>query len=321
MNSKSMEGDININTVENVELLEKEYDCTLCGKNFSVSSNLKRHIRRVHENKNDTNAVKKSISCSMCDYKCRDNYQLKVHTRSHTKEKPFNCSKCDFKSSKKEDCKRHMNSCKGPKYKCSNCQAIFKSRSSVNEHHVWDSVCGTLASKESDETQIIKKENDRSIVKIIISKEMSVVGVNCNELLDKEVFEKRRRKTRCGLCFNCTSVESCGKCKVCVNLSQNSSNQICLKRSCNNPIELYELKKSNCSTFLNAEEIGQDNVTNVVDDYLPDENNDEIIYNKDDLLIDGPVDMFDNIEVNPDENTELSGAQGCILMHEDVIQL
>ena len=123
--------------------------------------------------------------------------------RSHTKEKPFQCTLCDFKSSKKEDCKRHMNSCKGPKYKCNNCQAPFKSRSSINDHHIWDSVCGTLASKEVDSTENNKASGDgRNIVKIIISKEMSVVGVNCNELLDKEVFKKRPRKTRCGLVDN-----------------------------------------------------------------------------------------------------------------------
>jgi len=307
------------------EKKNKKYGCSICEKNFSVSSNLKRHIRRVHQSEN---RVVKSISCNMCEYKCRDNYQLKVHMRSHTKEKPFNCTKCDFRSSKKEDCKRHMSSCKGPKYKCNNCQATFKSRSSINDHHIWDNICGTLASKEADESQIIKTENDRSIVKIIISKEMSVVGVNCNELLDKELFEKRPRKTRCGLCFNCTSVETCGKCKVCTKLSSNSSKQICLKRSCNNPIELFELKKGNV-TIENNEEIEEDNELNVDISCLSNEN--EIVY-KNELLVDGTVDMFDNVdkdilveEVNCDESIHNDShhtvAHSCILMHEDVIHL
>ena len=317
----------NLDEENDKEKKDGKYGCETCKKNFSVSSNLRRHIKRVHQSEN---VVVKGISCEMCEYKCRDNYQLKVHMRSHTKEKPFNCNKCDFRSSKKEDCKRHMSSCKGPKYKCNNCQATFKSRNGINDHHIWDNVCGTLASKESEEPQIIKAENDRSIVKIIISKEMSVVGVNCNELLDKELFEKRPRKTRCGLCFNCTSVETCGKCKVCINVSSNSSKQICLKRSCNNPIELYELKKGNV-TIENNEEIDDDNELHVDVSCLSEENDNEIIY-KNDLLIDGTVDMFDNSDKNilvEEINCAASSHNGshhsdnhsCILMNEDVIQL
>merc|ERR1719347_393500 len=235
----------------------------------------------------------------MCEYKCRDNYQLKVHMRSHTKEKPFHCVKCDFRSSKKEDCKRHMSSCKGPKYRCNNCEATFKSRSGINDHHIWDSVCGTLSSRESNEPQCIKAENNQSVVKIIISKEVSVVGVNCNELLDKEVFVKRPRKTRCGLCFNCTSVENCGKCKVCTKLCSESSRQTCLKRSCNNPIELFELKKGDVTTENIEDILGNKEVTggDVSLGYTSNEKDDEIINNKD-FLVEATVDIGDTVDEN-----------------------
>ena len=316
-----------VKSVENI--------CLICSKVFSVSSNLKRHMRRIHETEN---TVRKSNSCNLCEYKCRDKYQLKVHMRSHTKERPYSCSLCNFKSSKKEDCKRHMSTCKGPKFKCVNCQEAFKSRSAVNEHHIWDRVCGTLASEERD-TLVEETEGggDKSIVKIIISKDMSVVGVNCNQLLDEEVFEKRSRRTRCGLCFNCTLTENCGKCKVCMNFSKTSSKQLCLKRSCNKPIELFELKKDHV-TFHSLE--GMESCKDVTpkDEIVATTNADvavpEIEFTiKNDILIDGPVDMFNGMETDflgqdaglagsmYDSCNQTSSSNSCILLHEDVLQL
>ena len=170
---------------------EVKNKCSICDKKFNVTSNLKRHLQRVH---GDIKEVKKSFSCSFCNYKCRDNYQLKVHNRSHTKEKPFSCNLCDFKASKKEDCTRHMKTCKGPKYKCNNCDKNFKSKKAINNHINWDKHCGSLG--DHGEKQ--------SMVKISINKDMSVLGVNCNDLIDQQVFAKRTRKTRCGVCYNCS---------------------------------------------------------------------------------------------------------------------
>ena len=44
--------------------------------------------------------------------------------------------------------------------------------------------------------------------------DMTVLGVNCSQLLDREVFEKQERRTRCGVCYNCSQGVDCGRCKV-----------------------------------------------------------------------------------------------------------
>jgi len=214
------------------EIIDDEAEshiCKICKKKFNILSNLRRHVKRVHE----TRESEKKIKCCICDYRCRDNYQLKVHHRTHTREKPFKCSHCEFRSSKKEDCTRHMKKCSGPKYQCSKCDKMFKSKHSINDHLNWDSVCGNLGDQNV-------KQN---LVKIVINKEMSVLGVNCNELIDDNSFDRRKRKTRCGVCYNCCLELDCGECKYCRSNQQSATlKQVCVKRGCLNPVELYNLK-------------------------------------------------------------------------------
>jgi len=214
------------------EILDEEsesHKCKICKKKFYIVSNLRRHVKRIHE----TREPEKKIKCSICDYRCRDNYQLKVHYRTHTKEKPFKCPHCEFRSSKKEDCTRHMKKCTGPKYQCSKCLKTFKSKYSINDHLNWDSVCGNLGDQNVQQ----------NLVKIVINKEMSVLGVNCNELIDDNSFDKRKRKTRCGVCYNCSLELDCGECKYCQSNQQSARlKQVCVKRGCLNPVEVYNLK-------------------------------------------------------------------------------
>ena len=184
----------------------EDKSCKYCGKHFELSSNLKRHIKRLHE---QSEHIIKSVSCSECDYKCRDNYQLKIHMRSHSKEKPFMCNLCEFRCSKKEDCKRHISKCTGPKYICDNCGQGFKSKRLINEHMSWDIDCGNLGDQNMKQ----------SLVKIKINNEMSVLGVNCNDMIDNTVFERQCRKTRCGVCYNCSVQSDCGQCKICQHVN------------------------------------------------------------------------------------------------------
>ena len=171
------------------EVEEVKNKCKFCGKVFSVASNLNRHVRRVHEGPNSP--VEKNVTCEECDLSFRDNHQLKVHQRTHSQEKPFSCSLCSFKAARKGDVVRHMKRCNGPKYKCNNCQKEFKSKKDVNHHHVWDPVCGTFGDEPSQ----------KQFVKIAVSSELSVIGVNCQELIDENILEKRARSVDKDLSF------------------------------------------------------------------------------------------------------------------------
>ena len=77
--------------------IKDAFKCDHCDKTFQIVSNRNRHMRRMHESQEP---VTKAVPCSLCEYRCRDNYQLKVHMRSHTKDRPFPCVKCPYSSSR-----------------------------------------------------------------------------------------------------------------------------------------------------------------------------------------------------------------------------
>jgi hypothetical protein len=81
--------------------LEK-YKCPDCDFTCSSNSDLKRHIKQVHDQIKDFN-------CPDCDYTCSTNYDLKRHIKQvHDQIKDINCPDCDFTCSTNSCLKRHI---------------------------------------------------------------------------------------------------------------------------------------------------------------------------------------------------------------------
>ena len=68
----------------------------------------------------------------------------------------------------------------------------------------------------------LNPEERPSIVRLNISRDESVVGVNYP--IDEARFVKRKRRARCGLCNGCRRTDDCGACSNCRGE--------CIKTSC-----------------------------------------------------------------------------------------
>ena len=142
-----------------------------------------------------------------------------MHHRSHTSSRPFTCTKCNNSFSRPEDLRRHGLNCTGPRHSCPTCAASFRSRAALDSHSIWAPGCGRLGTGVEGEA-----------VKLDLGR-VALVGVDCQSLVDSEVFTECQRKRRygfssfigfndisgrCGLCFSCTKATECGSCGACL---------------------------------------------------------------------------------------------------------
>ena len=91
-----------------------------------------------------------------------------------------------------------------------------------------------------------------SMVRLRLSRDQSVVGVNCERLVDTDAFARRKNRVACGLCQGCDRTEECGECGPCKD-DGNERRRRCNAKRCLNLIPLYALKNGHHCDLVTSE--------------------------------------------------------------------
>jgi uncharacterized membrane protein len=108
----------------------KDIECDKCKYKCSENSNLQKHIKQVHDKIKD-------IECDKCKYKCSSNSNLQMHIKMiHDKIKDFECDKCKYKCSSNSNLQMHIKQVhdKIKDFECDKCKYKCSSNSSLQMH-------------------------------------------------------------------------------------------------------------------------------------------------------------------------------------------
>lgn len=111
---------------------ERPHECQECGKRFLEKGKLVLH-QRLHAGE----PPEKKFKCNMCDRGFTLSANLRTHMRIHTGEKPYSCPQCGKAFKRSSDVSSHLRSHTGERpYKCSQCPKAFTMLSHRNRHQL-----------------------------------------------------------------------------------------------------------------------------------------------------------------------------------------
>jgi len=173
---------------------DRPFLCNLCGRCFVTRGQLKSHKLNRHVGVKHS----KSHLCQECGQGFVKEFDLRVHMRKHTGERPFVCTDCGKSFRSERNLTNHCRIHNGDKpYKCETCGKLFTAPSGLRQHFKCHATC-RLAATEGAYSRIQKKHSKygrvhfQSIPEISIddtSSLQTIEGFTVEDLKDDELAE------------------------------------------------------------------------------------------------------------------------------------
>ncbi|XP_055612697.1 zinc finger protein ZFP2-like, partial [Uranotaenia lowii] len=113
---------------------EVKFECTVCQKKFNRKDNLRLHMKIHFKDPSDT-TNKANHLCIYCGRGFASSYNLTVHMRRHTGDKPYKCDICGKGFPRSLDLKTHRRTHTGEKpYVCTICGKAFSRSHRLGRH-------------------------------------------------------------------------------------------------------------------------------------------------------------------------------------------
>uniref|UniRef100_A0A182PYL4 C2H2-type domain-containing protein n=1 Tax=Anopheles epiroticus TaxID=199890 RepID=A0A182PYL4_9DIPT len=110
-------------------VVDKNYTCEECGKQFRQIITLKNH-RKLHQ-------AQKTFACSVCSKTFKQKFEITIHMVTHTGEQPFPCDQCPARFKRKQALKNHQHRHLNPRpFKCETCDEWFSNPTARKFHRL-----------------------------------------------------------------------------------------------------------------------------------------------------------------------------------------